>query len=283
MNLCLYSLLKTTLFLLCLYLLGPLKLTGQDLPDISGARAAALGMASATLSDIWSVQNNIGALAGFNKAAAGFSYNTRLNLPELTTLGVVLALPLQKGMAAASLSRYGTGAYRLQEIGLGYSHKISFISVGIKLNYLQQSIENWESRGNLVLEAGGKAELLPGLHFGAHAYNLTQSSLSTETDEMIPILLKASLAYIPSKNLQLLVQTLKQLDFPARFSAGLEYRIIEAFHLRTGILTAPFVASFGMGYILKQFGFDYAFRYHSTIGTAHHLSINFDLPSLKKP
>lgn len=258
-------------------------MTGQQLPAINGARAAALGLASATLSDVWAVQNNIGALAGFERTAAGFTYNTRLNLPELTTVGAVLAIPLLNGMAAGSLSRYGTGAYRLQHIGIGYSHKISFMSLGMKLNYLQQSIQNWGSQGKLVLEAGGKAALLPELHFAAHAYNISQSSFSREAGTLIPILLKASLAYIPSKELQLLLQTLKEIDAPARFSAGLEYKIIEAFQLRTGILTAPFVASFGLGYIGKHFGFDYAFRHHSLIGTAHHISIHFSLSSQEQP
>lgn len=256
-------------------LLFSLTAQAQFTPELPGAAAAALGNASVTLGDIWAVQNNIGALSQLEAPAAAFGYNTRFHLQELTTFGCLAAVPFGQGAFAASFSRFGTGAYSIQEIGLGYSHQVSYMSLGIKANYLQQSIEGVGSQGAFVVEAGGKARLLPKLHFAAHAYNLSQSRINRHSEELIPLILKAGLAYLPVDNVQLLVQTLKDLDHPSRFSAGLEYGIIETLHLRTGILTRPAEASFGLGFSPKNFRFDYAFRHLQTIGASHHLSIGY--------
>ena len=267
---------------ICLFL--PLVPAAQIIPEFNGARAAGIGTASATISDVWAIQNNIGALAGLEAPTAAFGYNTRLNLQELTTFGALVGIPLLEGVVAASFTGFGTGAYQIHTAGLGYSHKINFVSLGAKLNYLQQSIENYESLGTLVLEAGGKAELLPTLHFAAHAFNLTQSSFSAKDDpRRLPVLLKAGLAYLPAENIQLFIQTLKNIAYPARFSAGLDYQVVKALSLRTGIMTAPVVASFGLGFCPGKFSFDYALRHHSTIGVAHHISIAYSFNQWKKP
>ena len=262
-----------------LFWLFPLAIQAQQVPELNGARAAGLGMAAVTLTDVWAIQNNIGALGSTESPTVAFAYNTRLNLKELTTFGALAAYPIKEGTAAASFTRYGTGAFSLTSAGLGYNHAVSFMSVGVKLSYLQQSIEGYLSQGTIVLEAGGKAELLPKLHFGAHAYNLTQSSIPKNNSLDVPVILKAGLEYLPGEKVSLLLQTSKELDYPARFSTGLEYKVLEALHLRTGIQTKPVVASFGLGFRLQNLQFDYGFRHHNTIGAAHHLTLNLALNS----
>lgn len=273
--------LKRLPIILTTLLLISLVAQAQFTPELPGSAAAALGNSSVTLGNVWAIQNNIGALAPLENPTLAFGYNTRFHLQELTTFGCIAALPVKEGVFAASFSRFGTGAYSLQEIGLGYSHQIGFMSVGLKANYLQQSIEGVGSQGAFVLEAGGKAQLLPGLHFAAHAYNLSQSRISRHSEEYIPLILKAGLAYLPLDNIQLLLQTLKELDHPSRFSAGLEYGIIETLHLRTGFMTRPAEATFGLGFSPRNFIFDYAFRHQNTIGGSHHISIGYSLTRTK--
>lgn len=262
-------------------LLTSLAAGAQFTPELPGAGAAALSNASVTLGNVWAAQNNIGALAPLENPSLAFGYNTRSHLQELTTFGCIAALPFKDAAFAASFSRFGTGAYSIQEIGLGYSHQIGYMSVGLKANYLQQSIEGVGSQGALVLEAGGKAELLPKLHFAAHAYNLSHSRINRHSEEFIPLILKAGLAYLPLDNVQLLLQTLKDLDHPSRFSAGLEYGIVETLHLRTGFMTRPAEASFGLGFSPRHFIFDYAFRHQNTIGGSHHISIGYTFNRMK--
>lgn len=253
------------------------------MPDLGGAKAAGVGAATVTFSNAWAVQNNIGALAFIEAPQLAFGFNTRLHLQELTTFGALAVYPLQNGALGASFSRYGTGPYSIQAAGFGYSHKISYISLGIKLSYLQQSIEQFGSHSSFVLEAGGKAALLPQLFFAAHAYNLSLSRFSSRTEERIPTLLKAGLSYLPTDKLRLHVQSFKDIDFKSRFSAGLEYALIQQLQLRTGIQTRPLTSSFGLGIQLKSVLFDYAFRHQSFLGVQHHLSIGYLLHKKKEP
>lgn len=271
---------KNHLLFLFLLFVKSVELFGQMPPELNGARAAATGMAAVTITDIWAIQNNIGALAGLEVPVIAFSYNTRLQLQELTTFGALAGIPLKHGVAAVSFSRFGTGAYRIQTAGIGYSHKINIFSLGVKLSYLQQSIEGYASSGTLITEAGGKAELFPNLYFAAHAYNLSQSSFSYGGESrLIPVILKAGFIYLPSDKISLLIQTFKDVNFPASFSAGIDYQIIKSLSLRTGISTAPVTGSFGLEFRLHRFSFGYAFRQHNHLGALHHISTSFSFGS----
>lgn len=267
-----------------LLLLLPGLLQGQTYPDFPGAKSAGLGHANVSLSNVWSVQNNIGALAFVEEPQLAFGFHTRLQLQELNTFGALAVWPLpQQGVLGASFSRYGTGLYSVQAAGLGYSHKISYISLGVKFSYLQRSIERVGSHGSMVLEAGGKAELLPQLHFAAHAYNLSQSRFSSISEERIPTLLKVGLTYLPTDKLQFHIQTFKDIEYPARLSAGIAYKVIPALQVRSGIQTKPLNASFGLGLEIRRILFDYAFQHQPVLGVQHFLSIGYKLQKGKKP
>jgi hypothetical protein len=271
------------LLLFLIQLLSAGKLPGQTFPYFPGARAASLGHAAVTLSDAWAIQNNIGALAFINEPQLAFGFHSRLQLPELNTFGALAAWPLRNAAVGAGISRYGTGAYSVQSAGIGYSHQISYLSLGIKLSYLQRSIEQLGSHGSLVLEAGGKAELLPKLHFAAHAYNLSQSRFSRTNEELIPTLLKAGISYLPTEELRLHFQTFKDIEYPARFSAAIEYAIIPQLQLRCGIQTRPVQAGFGLGFRLRRVLFDYAFQHQNPLGTRHHLNIGYNIQKKNQP
>lgn len=272
-----------TCIVILLFLLLPGLLQGQTYPDFPGAKSAGLGHANVSLSNVWSVQNNIGALAFVEEPQLALGFHTRLQLQELNTFGALAVWPLPKGALGAGLSRYGTGSYNVQAAGLGYSHKIGYISLGVKFSYLQRSIEQLGSQGAMVLEAGGKAELLPQLHFAAHGYNLSQSRFSLLSEERIPTLLKAGLTYLPTDKLQVYMQTFKDIEYPARFSAAIAYLLIPELQLRSGIQTKPLNASFGLGFELRRILFDYAFQHQPILGVQHFLSIGYKLQKGKKP
>lgn len=59
----------------------------------------------------------------------------------------------------------------------------------------------------------------------------------------------------------------KDIEFPARAKAGVEYAVVEAFALRVGVATNPTSPTFGVGYKLKQgLGIDVAASYHQILG-----------------
>ncbi len=270
------------LILFSFLLLGCLS-TAKAQPEyqLMGARAAGVGGAAVTLTDIWAMQNNIGALADLQEAQAAVGTQTRFNLPELSTAALAVGMPLAIGTAGLSLSRYGFGAYSLMEASIGFAHHINFVSIGVQAGLVQAATKGFGSRMAPVIALGGTADLFPSLRFGGYVYNITQSRINPETGEYLPTLLKAGLQWKPTSLFALLVETEKDVDFPARFKAGLEYRLRPGLALRTGFSSNPVNLHGGLGFMPGKFRFDYAMEHHSYIGLMHHLAFGIRLKDNK--
>jgi hypothetical protein len=236
-----------------------------------------MGGATVPLTDSWAVQYNIGALADLEESTVAAGYQTRFNLPELSTAAVLIATPLRFGVAGASFSRWGFGPLSMQEGSLGLAHKIHLVSLGVQGGFVQMATEGFGSRMVPLLTMGGTAQLLPSLRFGGSVYNITQSQLQPETGEYLPTLLRAGLLWQPTELLRLVVQTDKDVDFPAQFRTGMEYQLRSFLHMRTGFSTQPFSLHGGFGLWPGPFRMDYALQHHGHIGLQHHLSFSRSL------
>ena len=270
-------------FLLLLFSLGcpgPLLASGDPFPI--GARSLGLGNAAVTLSDHWSLFNNVGGLAGANRAVEGrrtvmSSFSGPYGVAGLSTLAVGAVLPTRYGTFGVGVQRFGGELHHEHLVGLAYGHRIEHVSLGVKINYAQIATRGLGSRGVIAIEFGGVVQLLPDLRFGAHLYNLTQAKLADYGDERLPTLMKAGLSYQPTKQLMLNAEAEKDLDFPAVFKAGLEYEIVKNAYLRTGISSKPFANHFGVGLLHRNLHFDYALTTHPQLGFSHHLSLALGL------
>lgn len=253
----------------------------QPVYQLSGAGAAAMGGAAVAATDVWAVQYNIGALAALPQAQIAVGYQTRFNLPELSTAAVALGLPLPVGTAGLSISRYGFGAHSLQEASLGFAHQLGFVSLGLQAGLVQVATKGFGSRFSPVISMGGTAALLPDLQFGGFVYNINQSRLNPEIDEYLPTILRAGLQWRPGEIFLLLIETEKDVDFPARFKAGFEYRLRPIFVLRSGFSTNPVNLHGGLGIRPGRYSINYALEHHRFMGLLHHVSFAMQLKDEK--
>ncbi len=300
------------LALLPLALLSPTVRAQGNGPGVGGARAAALGNASVALAgaDVWAVNNNAAALGDLRRPTAGGYAENRYFSAALNVAALALALPLgvpggaaetgaagplDAGVApagaapsaaavAAALPRYGTVAFEARRfggslynetrVGVGYGYRLGQISVGGRVDALQISIEGLGSRRVLLASLGGQAELVPGrLTFGASLYNLNQARVASYQNERVPTVLRAGLAYRPSRQVLLLVETEKDVERDAGFRAGLEYCPVPLLAARLGLATGSEQVSAGLGLRLGDFGLDYAAAYQQALGFSQHLSV----------
>ncbi|MDN3686506.1 hypothetical protein [Cyclobacterium jeungdonense] len=244
-----------------------------------GALSMGLGNASVTLNDPWAIFNNIGALGTANqelRAIAG--YDHRLGLSELTTLSTGLIIPTNNlGNLGIGISSYGGKLFNQQQVGIGIANQLGLASLGVKISYFQTNIEGFGRSAQPVFEFGGTAELLPGLFFGAHAYNITRAAISKSSKDYLPTTVKAGISYRPSEDLMLNFESEKELLTPARFKAGLAYGFEQKLWARTGINTNPNHLFFGIGFRPRRFQVDYAMSRHFLLGFTHHFSLNYNL------
>ena len=303
--------LRAPLVLLLLALL-PLAARAQGSgPGVGGARAAALGNASVAGAgaDVWAIANNAAALGDLRRPTAGGYAENRYFSPALNVAALALALPLgvlrtaatgtagpldaavapagaapSAAAVAAALPRYGTVAFEARRfggslysetrLGVGYGYRLGQISVGGRLDALQISIEGLGSRRVLLASLGGQAELVPGkLTAGASLYNLNQARVARYQNERVPTVLRAGLAYRPSRQVLLLAETEKDVERDASFKAGLEYCPVPLLAARLGLATGSEQVSAGLGLHFGDFGVDYAAAFQQALGFSQHLSV----------
>lgn len=259
-----------------LLLLAPLTLAAQGwLP--MGARSNSMANSSVTLTDVWSFHHNPGAMADLEKQAFGISYENRFLLKELQSQGLVYGQPLKKGVISFGAQTYGFKTYRTNRVGLGYSMKLSEkFSAGVQLNYQNIRLtENYGSKNTVTAEVGILAKITEKWSIGVSAFNLGRNKLADFQDDRFTTLMRLGTSYQFSKKVLVTAEAEKNVDFPLRAKAGIEYQLVEKFYLRGGFATQPIELSFGFGYKFSVFQLDFGSAYHQQLGWSPHFSFTY--------
>lgn len=242
-----------------------------------GARAAGMGQASVTLTDVWALGNNTAGITNLKAPAAGVYVENRFSESAFTTIALQAVYPTRKhGTFGLSMSRFGDLLFSQQHVGLGMAHKVGQFSLGAKADVWQVAVAGYGSQKAVALSVGGQGEIIPNLYFGAYAYNLNQARLASFEDERLPTIMKAGLSYRPTPRLLLAAETEKNIDHAAAFKAGAEYALLqEKFMLRSGFSTLTRQATCGAGFKARQLQVDYALGSTTLLGLSHYLSLSY--------
>ncbi len=249
-----------------------------------GARAVGMGNAAVNLPDSWAVFNNIGALAWANETTIMAAADNRFTVSGLNTVaaGAILPVIQEKTVVGVTFSHFGDQLFNEVNAGLGISQKLNNVSLGLKMNYVQMTMQGLTTKGVIAIEFGGRMQFTKHLFVAAHVYNLNQAQLSNYQNEKLPTIMKAGLSFLPIEKLILNVEVIKDIDFPANVRCGAEYKPLKKLAVRSGLSANPLVYSYGIGLELAAFHFDYALTTHTTLLPAHQLSIAYQLRKLRK-
>ena len=242
-----------------------------------GGKSAGMANSSVTLADAYSVFNNIGALARIEKATAFAGYRNLFGINELSTVAAGFALPTKPGTFGIGLYRFGGDLLSEQKASVGFSNKIGLISLGANLSYVQYHIESLGKTSALVIEFGGLAELTKELRVGAYVFNLNRASPGNAAIRQLPVTMKAGISYLPTDELTINTEILKQVDSKERFRIGFNYQLIRNVAVRSGIETNPVRGSFGIGFNPGKFLIDYAFSNQAILGDIHDVTLAITL------
>lgn len=242
-----------------------------------GARSFAMGNASVTLSDMWSVHHNQAGLAFQKNIGGGIYYESKFFVPELGLKGGVAVVPTGSGVFGLDISSFGYSKYNENKLGIAYGRTFGeFFSAGIQLDYLRTQIaENYGSKGVIAGEAGVQAKLTKNLILGAHIFNLNRAKSAPYNNETIPTIMRAGASYSFSDKVILCIETEKDIDFKPNIKFGMEYHVIEVLFIRAGTSTYPFINSFGAGVLLKNFQLDAAASVHPVLGYSSQVSLSY--------
>jgi hypothetical protein len=270
--------------LLVILLASTFSVKGQINNAAVGARAVSMGGAAVTLSDLWSLSNNPAGMAALTGLEAGTYAHNRFSLQELTTVGLLVAFPTAKyGTVGLDVQRFGGEFYNEQRLGLGLAYQLGVVRLGLKADVLQVRVKEWGSRKAVAFSLGGQSELVPGLTFGAHIYNLNQAKLAEFQDERVPTVMKIGLGYQAAAKVLLVLEAEKELEYPVAIKGGIEYRLLPALGLRTGFHSGTRSGTAGVDVTFKQFQVAYALGAQSQLGLSNYLSVKYVLAKERQP
>lgn len=240
-----------------------------------GARAQAMGNASAALSDVWSITHNMAGLAKTEGATAGFSYDALPSAPFFNRMAAVVAVPVKPGVAGIGMFRFGDDLYNEQVLSAGFANTFGLASLGVRLNYLQYQVNGLGTTTALTASFGGIATITPELLFGAHILNINQPIIDESTEERVPTKLHASIAFVPSEKLIAAAEIEKDLRYRAMIKAGVEYEAFRKIIFRSGVHLHPQAAFFGLGFRPRRFTLDYAVQIDRPLGLTHQATVTY--------
>lgn len=262
--------------LILLFFLGYFQLQAQlsTIPPV-GPKALGMGGVSVMNTDHWSVLNNPAGLASSEHISGFVSYRTIFDFSPFNTVSAGAVIPAAFGNIGIGVFRFGDDLFNTQMFSASISRKIGIVALGIKASYLQLNIDGFGSKGVFVADIGAVADLTPELTFGAHIYNFSQSTISAETNERVPTVIRLGLAYKPTNEFTFVLEGEKDVDMDPDVKIGIEYQLIEKVHLRTGFSGLNNTHSFGGGIALRKFAVDYGISVDRDLGSTHNFGISF--------
>jgi hypothetical protein len=265
------------------------KIVAQNNNMALGGRAVGMGNATVAIRDEWAVSNNIAGIATLEQHSAGISYYIPFGQVAFQTASVAANYVINANSGVGiSLTRFGDKTYSEQRISLGYAHKISNVSIGGKINYVQVAVNDGlgitqGKRSTFAFEIGGLMDISEKLSFGLHAYNINQGKLRSDNGtDRLPVILKAGASWKPIKKLFVNIEVEKDVDYKANVKFGIDYEVFKTVWVRTGLNVFPQTNSFGIGFCPKNLKFDYALVLATKLGLTHQFSLIYQFKKKEK-
>ena len=266
---------KSYQFLLLILLsIGTGNLQAGNESGFLGPRAFAAGQAGSLFRDVWSVQNNPGALGYLERNAAAVSFERRYSTFSLLAFSTA-ARYKNLGTVGLSASRFGPEFFNQSRAGLSWGKSFGIASIGVQGQWYQLSSKDINTRHYFLLNFGGIARLGEKLHFSGSISNLTQTKSRENETRVLPTILKAGLSLQANSNLELLLEIQKDLDEKAGVNAGAEYRFARNCFARTGFSTLSKTASLGFGLAWRDMQLDFGSSWHPELGFSQCIGLQY--------
>ena len=261
-----------------LMLSGRLSVSAFEAHGRAGARQAAMGGASVSLADIWSLANNPAGIAALQNTSAGIAFQNRFFMKELSQRSGVVALPGKLGTFGLGFTQFGFQLYNENFIRLAYARNIHpNFRAGLGFNYIYvQAGNEYPAQQAVAFELGVQQRINKQLSMGAYLFNPSRTGISENTSDPLPMVIRFGLGFHFTDQLYGLAEVEKQSDRKPDIRAGLEYQY-QQFFLRTGVAVNPAIFTFGMGMHLGSFNIDLSAGLHQQLGTTLQAGIQFNL------
>lgn len=254
-------------------------LSAQVIDQVSGARAISFGGAYAGVnSDPWTLFSNPAGISGLKTPSAGLFLRNSYLVNELNELAFVGVFPFgETHKVGLGVSSYGFNLYRESLVSLAYAITLyEKFHLGAQINMKQLSLSEYGNAQAFYVNVGGVFAISKEFQVGFSVKNANQARIGTVNPEKIPSFLSAGVSYQPDKNVTIVADVSKQVDFPISFRGGIEYRFVKSFSARVGISSEPTRFASGLSFYWNNLRLDFAGEYHQQLGVTPSLSVNYN-------
>ena len=245
-----------------------------------GARSLALSHASVSFSDVWSTFHNQAGLVGVSNLSAGFYYESKFQIDELSLVSGSLVLPTATGNFGLSFFQFGTGNFKENKFGLAFAKQLAKnLNAGIQIDYLSQIFpENTRSKGFVTFEGGVIYSVSEDLVLGAHVFNPLSGGIETlNGKQKVPAVFRFGGQYNFDKLVLLSFEAEHDNENRLLLKSGIEFLPVENLALRFGVSGKPFKYTAGLGYTFGEITTDIGFGYHGNLGITPSISLQIAL------
>ncbi|MEI6435953.1 MAG: hypothetical protein WCP32_13985 [Bacteroidota bacterium] len=241
----------------------------------AGGRAAGMGGTSVALIDFWSLSNNEAGLAWLKTGAAGFSFENRFLLADITTEVVGIAIPLKVGTFGLSVNRYGNNLYNELKGGLVFARKFGArFGAGLQFNYQRFHLAGeYGNRKIISFQIGLIYQPDKRISVGVQIINPVPVKITENPAEYLPASINLGLTWQLSDEFLATIEVGKELQNLPVFRAGAEYHFAKPLFVRIGISTNPMSFTFGFGIETGKLKFDFSSGYHQQLGFSPSASV----------
>lgn len=238
-----------------------------------GGRLTAMANNGTAVEDIWAVAANPAGITAISTTSFQFSHQKHFLPSELSTQAIAFVLPSANYKIGIHVQRYGMNSYHENKASLILSKAYGpYLSIGLRANYHQISIENYGATHALSIDAGIMYHFIKNWHLGLY---LTNPSLEKYKVKPLPTSLSIGLSYMVSE--KLLMATTFKYDFDQNNTTaiGIEYQLSESFLLRSGLSLSPFKHYGGLGLNLRHLSVDIAVSNIPNLGYSPQITIGY--------
>lgn len=243
-----------------------------------GARSASMGDASVPLIDVWAGFNNPSAYGFIDKYHIGITYKNNFLLSELSQYSLAMAIPVKKaGTFGVVIDRFGYSQFSHNKFGLIYSRKFGKIfSLGTQINL--HWIHIGDVYGDKVTASGTISFLIKPMKnwiIAGNVSNITATPVSADNRDRINTIFRLGSSYTIAEKFIVSAEGEASLQYDPTFKIGAEYKPIHLLAIRAGLHTWPLSPTFGFGIDYKKVVFDFAGKWHPTLGFSPIASLSY--------
>ncbi|WP_163718432.1 hypothetical protein [Mangrovibacterium lignilyticum] len=273
-----YGYLSKQLIFYIFSLLFLVKVNAQEAPMIP-ASLQALGGSGVSLGGAEPVVLNpsSASLSGFT---GGITYSNRFLLEDLSSVSVVMVIPVAKSRFLASVGQFGNDAFRETQLGIGLAKAFGErFSGGIQFYYFNLKMAESVQNPALVTFNIGLQYRHNSYGFGLSFFNPMGLEMnSTDFNRDYPLVIRFGAHKVFQEDFLVLSQLSYDDEQNVTVHFGLQYYVLRQFCIRAGFQTKSPGWSMGLGYLTRRMQSDIAFSYHEYLGFSPSISLYFKRP-----